>query len=60
MTVLIVLLMFVVPCVLSLFDARRTAMTRKHTRDYSLSAIAASVGALILLIGAALKLGWSR
>jgi uncharacterized membrane protein YidH (DUF202 family) len=58
MAFLIVLLMFAAPCALSLFDQQRSAMTRKHTRKYSLSAIAASVGALILLIGAALRLGW--
>jgi hypothetical protein len=58
MAFLLVLLMFVVPWVPGWFDPQRAAMTRTHTRKYSLSAIAASVGALILLIGAALRLGW--
>lgn len=60
MAFLIVLLMFAAPCALGLFDPQRSARTRKHARKYSLSAIAASVGALILLIGAALRLGWPR
>lgn len=58
MAFLMVLLMFVVPCGVSWFEARKSATTRKHARNHSLAAIAASVGALILLIGAALRLGW--
>jgi hypothetical protein len=51
MSILLVLVMFILPYALSSHRKRE-----RESPNYSLSAIAASVGILILLMGAALKL----